>query len=204
MPVAPAEPRRPANQAATPTIPAPRSGPRPGPPVRRPASGPVSGGARAPKPGPASRRPAAPAAPALPAAGAAVTPGVSAEAPAQAQVQLLGAPPEAAVDRADEAVDLLLDTGRAPEQILVLTVAGAHPWQEHEESFGADRYWAQLEEAADVFYARADACPAVRREAVVLAVDGGDASRVAAAVAAAKARATHLLVVCAEPGSVAL
>ncbi|MFC5909070.1 hypothetical protein [Streptacidiphilus monticola] len=114
----------------------------------------------------------------------------------QVETQVLPSSPEGAMDRADEAVDLLLETGRAPEQILVLTTAEPHPWQQHEESFGAERYWAQLDEAADVFYAEALACRAVRREVVVLAVNGGDEAAVAAATAKAREHATRLLLVC--------
>ncbi|MFD0328718.1 hypothetical protein ACFQZC_12055 [Streptacidiphilus monticola] len=45
----------------------------------------------------------------------------------QVETQVLPSSPEGAMDRADEAVDLLLETGRAPEQILVLTTAEPHP-----------------------------------------------------------------------------
>jgi hypothetical protein len=111
---------------------------------------------------------------------------------------LLPTAPEAALDRADEAVDLLLDTGRAPGQILVLTTAEPHPWQQHEQSFGADRYWAQLDSGDDVFYADAAECRPARREVVVLAVNGGETGAVQDALAVALARATSLLIVCGE------
>lgn len=111
---------------------------------------------------------------------------------------MLPAVPEAALDRADEAVDLLLDTGRPPGQILVLTTAEPHPWQQHEHSFGADQYWAQLDAGDDVFYATANDCRPVRREVVVLAVNGGETGAVQDALAAALARATSLLIVCGE------
>ncbi|WP_328806877.1 hypothetical protein [Streptacidiphilus fuscans] len=133
-----------------------------------------------PKPGAASRRPAAEAAPTLP------------------ELQVIPAAREAAVERADETVDLLLDAGRAPGQILVLTTDTVHPWQQHEQSFGEDRYWSQLDAADDVFYAAADGCRPVRREVVVLAVNGGDTATVQDAMATALARATSLLVVCGD------
>jgi hypothetical protein len=141
--------------------------------------GPPAGPTRAQKPGAASRR-SADSLPTLP------------------ELQLLPADPDAALDRADEAVDLLLDTGRSPGQILVLTTDAAHPWQQHEQSFGAERYWAQLEAADDVFYASAGDCRPVRRDVVVLAVNGGDTSAVQDALAVALARATSLLIVCGE------
>jgi hypothetical protein len=150
---------------------APRPVPRPGPPVRRPDAGPAR---IVPKPGPAPRRPAAP----------------------QIEVQRIAAGPEAALDRADEFLDELLDAGRAPGQVLVLTTGGRHPWQQHEESFGAERYWAQLDEAQDVFYADVTGCRPVRREVVILVLNGGAPAVVERAEATARDHATSLLVVC--------
>ena len=150
---------------------APRPVPRPGPPVRRPDAGPAR---IIPKPGPAPRRPAAP----------------------EVEVQRIDVAPGAALDRADEVLDGLLDAGRAPGQVLVLTTGSPHPWQQHEESFGAERYWAQLDEAQDVFYADAVGCRPVRREVVILVVNGGEAANVEQAYASARGHATSLLVVC--------
>jgi hypothetical protein len=107
-----------------------------------------------------------------------------------------------APDRADEAVDLLLDSGRAPGQILVLTTGEHHPWQRHEESFGADGYWAQLASGEDVFYADAAQCRPVRREVVVLSVNGGTPADTVQALAAALDRATDLVVVCGDPSAI--
>ncbi len=160
-------------------MPGPRPAPRsPAPP--RPAR---PGPPLIPKPGPAPRRPA-PAAP-------------------QVEVQRIAATPAQAVERADDAVDLLLDSGRDPGQILVLTVGGAHPWQQHELSFGEERYWAQLTEGGDVFYADAALNRPVRREVVVLVVNGGPAARAAEAYTKALGHATTLLVVCGDAGPAA-
>jgi hypothetical protein len=160
----------------------PRPIPRPGPPVRRPDAGPTRS---VPKPGPAPLRPAAPITAALPA-----------QAGAEVEVQRIAAAPAAALDRADEVLDGLLDSGRAPAQVLVLTTGAPHPWQQHEQSFGAERYWAQLDEAQDVFYAEVTACRPVRREVVILVVNGGSAAAVEQAYATARGHATSLLVVC--------
>ncbi|MFJ8435668.1 hypothetical protein ACIQ9P_30650 [Kitasatospora sp. NPDC094019] len=100
------------------------------------------------------------------------------------------------MDRADETVDRLLDGGREPGSVLVLTVGAAHPWQQHELSFGEERYWAQLAEGGDVFYADAELARPVRRAVVVLVVNGGSAERAAAAYAKALRHAEELLVVC--------
>ena len=122
--------------------------------------------------------------------------------PAQVQIQVVPADHASAPDRADDAVDLLLDSGRAPGQILVLTTGDRHPWQQHEESFGADGYWAQLASGEDVFYADAARCRPVRREVVVLSVNGGTPADAAQALAAAFDRATALVVVCGDPSAI--
>ncbi|MFC1414176.1 hypothetical protein ACEZCY_34010 [Streptacidiphilus sp. N1-12] len=118
------------------------------------------------------------------------------------QVQLVPAEPGNALDRADDSVDLLLDSGRSPGQILVLTTGGHHPWQQHEESFGAEGYWAQLASGEDVFYADAAQCRPAHREVVVLAVNGGAPAVAAQALTAALDRATRLVVVCGDPSAV--
>ncbi len=111
-------------------------------------------------------------------------------------IERVEATSEVALERADEVLDRLLDAGRAPGQVLVLTTGEPHPWQQHEESFGAERYWAQLDEAQDVFYADVTACRPVTREVVILVVNGGSPAVVGGALALAQGRATALLVVC--------
>ncbi|MFJ9843841.1 hypothetical protein ACIRYZ_25970 [Kitasatospora sp. NPDC101155] len=168
----------------TAVAPAPVPGPRPAPPRPAQPRADRSGPPRLiPKPGPAPRRPAA------------ATPRV--------EVQRIAATPAQALERADDAVDQLLDSGRNPGDILVLTVGGAHPWQQHELSFGEERYWAQLAEGADVFYADAALTRPVRREVVVLVVNGGSPTRAVEAYTKALGRATGLLVVCGEAGPAA-
>ncbi|MFD0279476.1 hypothetical protein ACFVHB_37055 [Kitasatospora sp. NPDC127111] len=173
-----------APSAAT-TAPAPVPGPRPAPPRPAPPradpSGPPARTAQIPKPGP--RRPA-PAAP-------------------QVAVRQVAATAAQALERADESVDQLLDSGRNPGSILVLTVGEAHPWQQHELSFGEERYWAQLAEGGDVFYADAALTRPARREVVVLVVNGGTADRAAEAYRKALGHATALVVVCGSAGPAA-
>ncbi|WP_395294136.1 hypothetical protein ACF9IK_11490 [Kitasatospora hibisci] len=132
-------------------------------------------------------------------------PGPRRTAPAapQVAVRLVAAAAAEAVERADEAVDLLLDAGREPGDILVLTVGDAHPWQQHELTFGEERYWAQLAEGGDVFYADAALTRPARREVVVLAVNGGTARRAAEAFTKALGHAVGLLVVCGDAGPAA-
>nr|WP_280700612.1 hypothetical protein [Kitasatospora sp. GP82] len=158
----------------------------PGPRPASPSPAPPRAGARPtpppartpiPKPGPGPRRP---------------TP----------EVRLVPAAVREAVERADEAVDLLLESGRRPGDILVLTVGEPHPWQQHELSFGEERYWAQLAEGDDVFYAEATATRPLRRDVVVLVVNEARTARVQQAARKALGHAGALLLVCGEPGLV--
>ncbi|MFI8457847.1 hypothetical protein [Kitasatospora sp. NPDC085464] len=168
----------PTTVAAPATVPGPRpASPRPAPPRAARPGPPLP----IPKPGPAPRRPA----------------------PAAPEVQRIAATPARALEHADDAIDLLLDAGRDPGTILVLTVGEAHPWQQHELSFGEERYWAQLADGGDVFYADAALARPVRREVVVLVVNGGTPARAAEAYTEALGRATALLVVCGEAGPAA-
>jgi hypothetical protein len=118
---------------------------------------------------------------------------------AAAQIQLIPAPLSGAVDAADETIDLLLDTGRAPGEVLVLTSGDPHPWAAHELSFGAESYWAQQDAAEDVFYADLSADRVTGRPVVVVALNGGDDAKLAAGLAGALAKAGVLLIVCGEP-----
>ena len=124
------------------------------------------------------------------------------ESPAAAQIQLIPAPADGAVDAADETVDLLLDTGRAPGEIVVLTTGDPHPWAAHELSFGEESYWAQHDAADDVFYADITADRVTGRPVVVIAVNGGSDETMPRALADALARAGVLLIVCGDPGRI--
>ncbi|MEV0120338.1 hypothetical protein AB0I16_02100 [Streptomyces sp. NPDC050703] len=168
-----------------------RPGPaRPAPPVQRAPH------AAAAKPGPAA--PAVPA-PAASRPAPAVAPADGAAAPVP-QIQLIPASAEGALDAAEEAVDLLLDTGRAPGDVLVVTTGDPHPWATHELSFGEAAYWAQHDAGDDVFYADAAALDrAAARPVVVVAVNGGGEESALAALPKAVTRTGALLIVCGDP-----
>lgn len=171
-----------ASRAAAP-VPGPRPSPRPAPP-RADSKGPSTpgrpGGAR--PGGPSAQQPAA-----KPTA-------------TTAQIQLVAATDETAVETADETVDKLLDEGRAPGDILVLTTGEPHPWAQHELSFGEDAYWRQLADAEDVFCAHASQTARTSpRAVVVLAVNGGTDQEAAAALPAALEKARDQLIVCGDP-----
>ncbi|MFE0885879.1 hypothetical protein [Streptomyces rochei] len=202
MPLIPEEPQiheKAQGPRATPasgrTAPTPR--PVPGP---RPAAPPRPG-----RPGPA--RPAPPAqrasrdasASAVPKPGSS-GPAAAAAAPTTPQIQLIPASPEGALDAAEEAVDLLLDSGRTPGDVLVITTGEPHPWAAHELSFGESAYWAQHDAGDDVFYADAAlAARAASRPVVVVAVNGGPEAAAVTALSAAHSRAGALLIVCGDP-----
>ncbi|MHA5051190.1 hypothetical protein [Streptomyces sp. SD15] len=197
MPLIPEEPQihesaqgpraTPASGRTAPT-PRPVPGPRPVAPPRPGRPGPV-------RPMPAQRTPREPVV-------AAPGPSVPAAAPAAAtpQIQLIPASAEGALDAAEEAVDLLLESGRAPGEVLVITTGEPHPWAAHELSFGEAAYWAQHDAGDDVFYADASAAGrAVSRPVVVVAVNGGPDAVAATALPLALGRAGALLIVCGDP-----
>lgn len=191
MPLLPEEPQIHESAQGPRTAPTPRPvpGPRPAAPSRPGRPGP-------PRPAPPVQRasrdaaPAAEPAPAERPAPAAATP----------QIQLVPASAQGALDAAEEAVDLLLDSGRAPGDVLVVTTGEPHPWATHELSFGEASYWAQHDAGDDVFYADAQVADrAAARPVVVVAVNGGPESAAVSALSAAQARAGALLIVCGDP-----
>ena len=129
--------------------------------------------------------------------------GQSATSPAaqnSARIDLREASDATAVEVADDVVDSLLDEGRAPSEVLVLTTGDAHPWTEHELSFGQDAYWRQQTEGDDVFFAEARSSEHLRsRAVVVLAVNGGTDEAAGAALPAALGLAHEVLIVCGDP-----
>lgn len=125
------------------------------------------------------------------------TPPADASAP---QIQLIPASADGSLDAAEEAVDLLLDTGRAPGEVLLLTTGEQHPWAAHELSFGEAAYWAQQDAQEDVFYASAAAVGRAKaRPVVVVALNGGTDDVVAQVLPAARECAGALLIVCGDP-----
>ncbi|MET9950624.1 hypothetical protein ABZ135_03630 [Streptomyces sp. NPDC006339] len=171
-------------------------------PTPRPVPGPRSAASPRPgRPGPGPARPAPPVP--RPSAGA-PAPAARAEnrsdEPSGPQIQMIPAPADGAVDAAEEAVDMLLESGRAPGDVLVLTTGEQHPWAAHELSFGEAAYWAQQDAREDVFFADAAAVSrAADRPVVVVAVNGGSDEDIARRLPEAMRRATALLIVCGDP-----
>ncbi|WP_254813178.1 hypothetical protein [Streptomyces cavourensis] len=180
-------------------------------PTPRPVPGPRS--AATPRPGrpvPGPARPAPPAQRAHPAPAPVPGPATPRSAPAgrpenrsAPQLQLIPASVGGALDAAEEAVDLLLESGRAPGDILVLTTGEQHPWAAHELSFGEAAYWAQQDAGDDVFFADASAVDRAKaRPVVVVAVNGDAGETVARALPVARDRAAALLIVCGDPQTI--
>ncbi|MEW9509354.1 hypothetical protein [Streptomyces bacillaris] len=182
-------------------------------PTPRPVPGPRS--AATPRPGrpvPGPARPAPPAQRAHPAPAPVPGPGSAAPGSAPAgrsenrsapQLQLIPTPAGGALDAAEETVDLLLESGRAPGDILVLTTGEQHPWAAHELSFGEAAYWAQQDAGDDVFFADASAVDRAKpRPVVVVAVNGDAGETVARALPVARDRAAALLIVCGDPQTI--
>ncbi|WP_405480426.1 hypothetical protein [Streptomyces anulatus] len=200
-----------------PQIPESAQGPRVTPaagrtaPTPRPVPGPRSAATPRPgRPGPGPARPAPPAQRAHPAPAAPAAPAPAPAAPARPeptenrsapQIQLIPAPAAGALDAAEEAVDLLLESGRAPGDILVLTTGEQHPWAAHELSFGEAAYWAQHDAGDDVFFADVSAADRARSRPVVVVAVNDDADQTVAArtLPVVRDRAAALLIVCGDP-----
>ncbi|KOT43095.1 hypothetical protein ADK41_06360 [Streptomyces caelestis] len=188
MPLIPEEPQihESAQGPRIASTPRPVPGPRPAAPSRPGRPGP-------PRPAPPVQRASRDAAKPVP-------PGPPAPAAATPQLQLVPASAQGALDAAEEAVDLLLDSGRAPGDVLVITTGDPHPWATHELSFGEASYWAQHDAGDDVFYTDAKIAErAGARPVVVVAVNGGPESAAVSALSVAHARAGALLIVCGDP-----
>ncbi|MEU9621162.1 hypothetical protein ACIO8F_34510 [Streptomyces sp. NPDC087228] len=167
----------------------------------RPVPGPRSAATPRPgRPGPGPARPAPPAQ--RPHTTSGQPQAARPENRSAPQIQLIPASAAGVLEAADEAVDLLLDSGRAPGDILVLTTGEQHPWATHELTFGEAAYWAQHEAGDDVFFAGAGAGAMDRlkpRPVVIVAVNGDGGDALADALSGARDRAGALLIVCGDP-----
>ncbi|MET9732701.1 hypothetical protein ABZZ79_19250 [Streptomyces sp. NPDC006458] len=202
MPLIPEEPQihesaqgpraTPASGRTAPT-PRPVPGPRPVAPPRPGRPGPL-------RPTPPAQRAPRDTAAGKPGPSGPATPAASGTASASPQIQVIPASAEGALDAAEEAVDMLLDSGRAPGDVLVITTGEQHPWAAHELSFGETAYWAQHDAGDDVFYADpAHAGRAATRAVVVVAINGGSDAVAAQVLPLALTRAGALLIVCGDP-----
>ena len=104
---------------------------------------------------------------------------------------------EEVVERADDAVDALLDEGWGPGQDVLLTTHHRHPEQRNAVDVGGwDAYWDDFFADADVFYGHVLGFKGLERQVAVLAVNGfKDAERAREMLYVGLSRARTQLVV---------
>lgn len=115
-------------------------------------------------------------------------------------VRLVACSVDDAVERADDAVDRLLDEGWRPQDVALLCTGSRHPEQRARQEEGQDSYWASFWDDEQVFYGHVLGFKGLEREAVVLAVNDHDADlRAKEKLYVGLSRAREQLVVCGDP-----
>lgn len=106
----------------------------------------------------------------------------------------------AALDAADDQVDLLLEEGWEPEHVALITTGSRHPQQrELQESRGDEGYWESFWDAEEVFYGTVLGCKGMERRAVVLCVNSSSVERAREKLYVGMSRATDRLIVVGDP-----
>jgi hypothetical protein len=120
------------------------------------------------------------------------------------EVRLVECTWKEALDRADDAVDDLLEAGWRPQDVALLTTGSRHPEQVQRQQAGQDSYWASFWDDEQVFYGHVLGFKGLERSAVVLAVNeetAGERSRERLYVGLSRPR--DQLVVCGDPDCIA-
>jgi hypothetical protein len=114
-----------------------------------------------------------------------------------ARVRLVDCPVDDVIERADDAIDALLEEGWQPGQIALLTTQHRHPEQRNAVELGGwASYWDAFFAAEDVFYGHVLGFKGLERSVVVLAVNGfKDLERAKEMLYVGLSRARSLLVV---------
>ena len=114
-------------------------------------------------------------------------------------VRLVECPPDEALERADEAVDDLLDHWR-PQDVALLTTGSRHPEQKERQERGQEHYWATFWDDDQVFYGHVLGFKGLERRVVVLAVNERERTeRSRERLYVGLSRARDQLVVCGDP-----
>ncbi len=115
-------------------------------------------------------------------------------------VRLVECPPEQVIERADDAVEALLDEGWEPGQIVLLTTHHRHPEQRNAVDMGGwAAYWDAFFADEDVFYGHVLGFKGLERSVAVLAVNRfRDLDRAREMLYVGLSRARSLLVVVGE------
>lgn len=102
-----------------------------------------------------------------------------------------------ALDAADEQVDVLLDEGWNPQDVVLLTTGRRHPVQvERQQAMGFAEYWDDVGSHDDVFYSHVLGFKGLERRAVVLCInEDGTRDRSRERLYVGLSRATDRLVV---------
>jgi hypothetical protein len=120
------------------------------------------------------------------------------------EVHFIPATTEDAIEKAEEAVNILLDCGWGPGNIALLTTGHRHYVQIAEtERLGHEGYWQSFWDEDEVFYGHVLGCKGLERAAVVLCLNesaGRDRSREKLYVG--MSRATDELIVVGDPAVV--
>jgi hypothetical protein len=109
-----------------------------------------------------------------------------------------------ALDRADDAVDALLEEGWRPQDVALLTTGSRHPEQVQRQAAGQESYWASFWDDEQVFYGHVLGFKGLERSAVVLALNEEEpAERSRERLYVGLSRPRDQLVVCGDPDYVA-
>ncbi|HSJ22567.1 MAG TPA: NERD domain-containing protein [Nocardioidaceae bacterium] len=109
-----------------------------------------------------------------------------------------------ALDRADDAVDALLEEGWRPQDLALLTTGSRHPEQVQRQAAGQESYWASFWDDEQVFYGHVLGFKGLERSAVVLALNEEEpAERSRERLYVGLSRPRDQLVVCGDPEYVA-
>jgi len=116
-------------------------------------------------------------------------------------VSFVAAAKEAALDVADEQVELLLDAGWRPQHVALLTTGSRHPVQsERQSTLGQAGYWASFWDDDEIFYGHVLGSKGLERRAVVLCLNSDAATdRAREKLYVGMSRATDQLVVVGDP-----
>lgn len=109
-----------------------------------------------------------------------------------------------ALERADDAVDELLDEGWRPQDLALLTTGSRHPEQVQRQAAGQESYWDSFWDEEQVFYGHVLGFKGLERSAVVLTLNEespGERSRERLYVGLSRPR--DQLVVCGDPDYIA-
>lgn len=109
-----------------------------------------------------------------------------------------------ALDRADDAVDVLLEEGWRPQDVALLTTGRRHPEQVQRQAAGQESYWASFWDEEQVFYGHVLGFKGLERSAVVLALNEEEPTeRSRERLYVGLSRPRDQLVVCGDPAYVA-